>query len=216
MMGSIPCTVVPGIRPRQTWAKRSAACIAALFAVLVVGCTGPAPATERPDTPAPATTTPRETPTRGPKSPSTKPSSIANTSNTTLKEMAPVGLDSESNRPDGVVIALSKIEAVTGEAKLPGDVAGPALRVTVTIQNGSASALGLDSVVVNGYRGAKRVPLEMLMSPGGSPFSGQVGPGDKAVGTYVFRVGTAQRSDVTFTVDVTPGEPSAVFRGDAR
>lgn len=138
------------------------------------------------------------------------------TPGTTLKEVPPVGLDSESERPDGVVIALRKVESVAGEAKLPGEVAGPALRLTISIRNGTAADLSLDSVVVNGYRGAKRVPLEMLSSPGGAPFSGTVKPGDQSTGVYIFTVTPEQRADVTFTVDVTPGQPAAVFRGDGR
>lgn len=145
-----------------------------------------------------------------------KPSGTATTSGSTLKEMSPVGLDSEADRPDGVVIALRKIESIAGEAKLPGEIAGPALRLTITIQNGTNNEVSLDSVVVNGYRGAKRTPLEMLTSPGGSPFTGSLKPGEQAEAIYIFAVDAANRSDVTFTVDATPGQPAAVFRGDAR
>lgn len=145
-----------------------------------------------------------------------KPSGTATTNGSTLKEMPPVGLDSEADRPDGVVIALKKIESIAGEAKLPGEIAGPALRLTVTIKNGTNSDLSLDSVVVNGYRGAKQIPLEMLTSPGGSPFTGTLKPGEQAEAVYIFAVDGTHRSDVTFTVDATPGQPAAVFRGDAR
>lgn len=145
-----------------------------------------------------------------------KPSGTATSSGSTLKEMPPVGLDSEADRPDGVVIALKKIESIAGEAKLPGEIAGPALRLTITIKNGTDGDLSLDSVVVNGYRGSKRTPLEMLTSPGGSPFDGTLKPGEQGEAVYIFAVGAANRSDLTFTVDATPDEPAAVFRGDAR
>lgn len=167
--------------------------------------------TSRPTSSASTTSTPAPSkrPTRTP-----QPSSTA--TENTLPEQSPVSLDSEAVRPDGVVIRLGKIESVTGEAKLPGEVAGPALRISVVITNGADGPLDLDSVVVNGYRGSDRVPLESLTSPGGNPFRGNLKPKTDATGAYVFAVDPKFRSDVTFTVDATPGEPAAVFRGDAR
>lgn len=145
---------------------------------------------------------------------SSQPSSTA--TENTLPELPPVGLDSEAEQPDAVVVRLSKIESVQGEARLPGEVAGPALRISVMITNNSDKAIDLGTVVVNGYRGDKRVPLESLTSPGGAPFQGELKPKNAATGVYVFAIDPKFRADVTFTVDATPGVPAAVFRGDSR
>lgn len=114
------------------------------------------------------------------------------------------------------MVRLQRIESVAGKATLPGEVAGPALRLTIVITNGTHSQLNVGGVVVNGYRGSARTPLGALTTPGGSPFSGFLKPGKQATGVYLFVVGQAQRADVTFTVDVVPGTAVSVFRGDAR
>lgn len=145
-----------------------------------------------------------------------KPSSSSSASSGTLPELTPVGLDSKSDRPDGSVVVLERIESVAGTAHLPGEVAGPALRLTFKITNNGKGELSLASVIVNGYSGSQRVPLQSLTQPGGKPFSGSLSPGHSATGVYLFQVGTSKRADVTFTVDVTPGTPASVFQGDAR
>lgn len=154
------------------------------------------------------------------KSPSAKPtkasSTIKSTSGSALPELSPVGLDSDAQQPSGMVVSLKKVESVAGEAHLPGEVAGAALRVTILLHNGSDKEASLDGVVVNGYRGSKRTPLESITSPGGMPFRGSLKPGGDATGIYLFTVEAGQRADVTFTVDVSAGQPAAVFRGDAR
>lgn len=133
-----------------------------------------------------------------------------------LAELDPVDLGSDSERAGGVVVTLENIESIQGVATMPGDVAGPALRLTIAVRNGSSADVSLDTVVVNGYRDSDRTPLESLAAPGGKPFGGTVAPGGEARGVYIFRVGSSQRADVTFTVDLQAGEPASVFRGDAR
>ncbi len=134
-----------------------------------------------------------------------------------MPELSPVDLHDEAIRPDNVSIRLVKIESVQGVAKIPGEVSGPALRLTIQIRNNGEKDLRLGPVVVNGYRGEERIPLEMIMSPGGAPFDDSLlKSGDESRGVYLFSVGDSARSDVTFTVDANVGEPAAVFRGDAR
>lgn len=133
-----------------------------------------------------------------------------------LPELAPVDLRDDSVRKGAVVVSIPTIESVSGEARGPGEVAGPALRLTILISNRGQAPVQLGSVVVNGYRGQERIPLESLTSPGGVPFAGVLDPGQETRGVYLFRVAERDRSDVTFTVDVRAGEPASVFRGDAR
>lgn len=207
-------------RPLRRWLIVAAVVVAV---ALIAGFVWRAQASGANPAPTPSiqatstTATPTQTATPRP-SPSAKPSSPKppKPSSSTLPELGPVGLDSDSERPDGVVVRISRIEAVAGEAKLPGEVAGAALRLTVVIRNGSKDPLTLGTVVVNGYRGSDRTPLEGLTSPGGNPFSGTLAPSAEASGGYLFAVAVQYRSDVTFSVDATPGKPAAVFRGDAR
>ncbi|WP_342372828.1 hypothetical protein PCC79_01795 [Propioniciclava soli] len=124
-------------------------------------------------------------------------------------------LKAASRRPSGVVVAISSIEAVDGNAILPGEVAAPAVRVTIVLRNEGSTPVSLGSVVVNGYSGTERTPMESLVSPGGQPFAGSLQPGAEAMGVYLFSIPVAQRGDVTITVDPKAGEPASVLRGDA-
>jgi hypothetical protein len=164
--------------------------------------------------PAPSRTVAASTPAVQPSSPTARPTKSAN--DEPLAELDPVDLGSDSERVGGVVVSLENIESVQGVATIPGDVAGPALRLTILVRNGGSADVSLDTVVVNGYRDSDRTPLESLVEPGGKPFGGTVAPGGEAQGVYIFRVGSSQRADVTFTVDLHAGEPASVFRGDAR
>lgn len=130
-------------------------------------------------------------------------------------EMAPVPLDAASERQSGVVVRLDRIEPVSGEAKLPGEVSGPALRFSISIHNGGSTPIDLGAVVVNAYAGADETPLEFMTTPGGEPFSGQVQPGDTGRGVYLFSVRGIDQAEVTLTVDPKAGEPASVFRGVA-
>lgn len=133
-----------------------------------------------------------------------------------LPELPPVDITADSERDGGVVVSLPLFESIAGEAKLPGEVAGAAIRVTIEVRNDSSAPVSLDTVVVNGYSGPDRLPLESLTSPGGRPFAGSVAPGATASAVYLFAVDSSDRSDVTITVDLQAGTPASVFRGDAR
>ncbi|WP_022910590.1 MULTISPECIES: hypothetical protein [Aestuariimicrobium] len=163
--------------------------------------TSPAPSSSRPAPSGPSATTRLPTPPKA---------------SGALPEMPPVDVTADSDRAGGVVVSLPLIESVAGQAQLPGEVAGAAIRVTIRVQNDSNAAVGLDAVVVNAYAGASRAPLESLTSPGGRPFGGSVKPGAEATAVYLFAVDPSDRSDVTITVDLQAGTPASVFRGDVR
>lgn len=114
---------------------------------------------------------------------------------------------------DRVAVSLSRIEAVQGVAFAPGEIAGPALRVTVRLSNDASTLLDLGLVTVNAYIGKDRVPAGTVTKPGGRPFEGELAAGRSADGVYLFVVPVAQRGDVTVTVDYRAGVPTAVFRG---
>lgn len=130
-----------------------------------------------------------------------------------LPEALPaVGLD-ESVSVAGVTASITRVEAIEGQATQPGDVAGPALRVTVRIENPGEQAASVDGVTVNVYSGSELTPAPPLGDPTQSPLAGTVPAGASAEGVYVFRVSLAARSDVTVEVGYRAGDPLAVFRG---
>lgn len=124
-----------------------------------------------------------------------------------------VALDQPAAFDSGVTAELTTVESVAGEAQGPGEVAGPAVRVTVRLTNGTSAAVPLDSAVVNVYGGQDLAPAEPLTGPGGKPFSGSVAPGASVTGVYVFNVPADQRDRLQVTVSYDPTVTTVLFEG---
>lgn len=128
-------------------------------------------------------------------------------------ELAPV----EPTRPavgsDGVVVSLPLVEAIEGEGVAPGETSGPAIRVTVRIENATDEPLDTAFVAVNAYSGTDRAPAPPLTKPGGAPLEGSIAAGESAEGVYLFTLPADARSEVTIGVDYRAGEPTVVFEG---
>jgi hypothetical protein len=112
-----------------------------------------------------------------------------------------------------VEVSLVGIEEIQGQANGPGDVAGPALRITVRLENGTDDPLDLLAVSVAVAHGVDLVPASPLGDPSAAPFSGTLEPGKSAQGVYVVRVPVDARDAVTVSVGYRPGAPFAVFTG---
>jgi Domain of unknown function (DUF4352) len=128
-------------------------------------------------------------------------------------KLPPVALDAASDYGDGVRAHLVGLQTFTAAAQGVGEVAGPALAVTVEITNDGAQALSLDSVAVNLYRGAAGVPASRVLAESASTFSGPLAPGASARAVYAFSVPEADRDVVTVTVGYSAGTATAVFSG---
>jgi hypothetical protein len=115
----------------------------------------------------------------------------------------------------GVVASVSDIEAFTGQAVGPGNVNGPALRVTIRLENGTDADLSLDGVAVAVAYGADRTPASPLDDPSQSPFAGTLPAGEAAEAVYVFSVPADAGDQLTVSVGHQPGAPIAVFAGTA-
>lgn len=133
-------------------------------------------------------------------------------------EFAPVPPSETVRAGDGaggqVAISLATVEGVEGEANVAGETSGPALRVTLHLQNDSSNGINLDYVVVNAYSGADRAPAPTVMQPGGSPLAGTLAAGQSVDGVYLFTIPEADRTDVLFGVDYVAGQPTVTFRGN--
>jgi hypothetical protein len=128
---------------------------------------------------------------------------------------APVAIDEPAEPEPQVEVRLTSLEAVEGEANLPGEVGGPSLRVTVTIDNATSAALDLTSAVVNLYYGADRVPAIDLLEPGKVDFPGNVTAGGTASGTFIFLIPVDERDDVTVEFDLSSDSTVLIFAGTA-
>jgi hypothetical protein len=130
--------------------------------------------------------------------------------------LPPVALDQTAAAGDGITASLTSIEAIQGTATGPGNVSGPALRVTVRLTNGTAAPVALGGVSVDLASGNELTPASPLNDPSAAPFTGMVAPGHQAEGVYVFSIPAQSRDSVTVSVGYQAGAPIMVFTGSAR
>jgi hypothetical protein len=115
---------------------------------------------------------------------------------------------------DEVTARLTAITPMTATASLPGEVAGPAVRVTLELTNTSSDALDLDTVVVNAYYGADATPASPVASDeSADQMSGSLKKGDTAKGSYVFSVPEGEADDLVVTVGKGDDPALVVFGG---
>lgn len=158
-----------------------------------------------------------ETPDASPPAPSeegdTNPEEVETPPNAARETLAPVPIDQTATPADGVAVAVGSIEGVQGEAIAPGEVSGPALRITVSVTNNSEAVRLLSSAVVNVYLGADAIAANPVSRPAGQPFVSELAPGASAEGIFVFEVPEDQRSLVRIEVDIDLGTPVVIFEG---
>ncbi|HSR24780.1 MAG TPA: hypothetical protein VLW53_14590 [Candidatus Eisenbacteria bacterium] len=147
--------------------------------------------------------------------PSSAPSALTTVPVGRVRTKAPVPMDEKGDFGGGVGVRLVGIEAVHGVAHGPGQIAGPALRLTLRISNDSAAPVPLTGLVVNVSYGPQHLPASILSGPGAAPFGASVKPGESESGTYVFAVPADGRGQVSVEVSYSAQEPTVVFRGSA-
>lgn len=125
-----------------------------------------------------------------------------------------VGLDETGDFGTGLTVQLTDIEAVQGVARAPGEIAGPALEVTVEAVNESTEAVSLDGVIVFLSYGEDRIPATDF-GGGSAPLGGNLAAGTAATGTYVLAVPEEQRDDVRVEISYTGEAPTVAFIGSA-
>ena len=113
----------------------------------------------------------------------------------------------------GLSARISDIEAVDGEATGPGEIAGPAVRFTLTLANDSEADVPLETTVVNVYYGKARTPASPLTEPGAVPLPTRVAAGEEVSGTYVYVIPRKSRERVLITVDHSVDVDLVAFEG---
>jgi hypothetical protein len=143
------------------------------------------------------------------------PTSLVTVPEGSLEIADPIDTDEVADFGTGVTAEIVALEAVDGVAQLPGEISGPALRVTVRLTNGTDAALALARVQVDLNSGSDRSPGLALNEPGAAPFVGVLARGDSADGVYVFGVPADRRDQVQVLVLYSVDAPVAVFEGPA-
>jgi len=116
--------------------------------------------------------------------------------------------------PD-VTVAVTNLEAVQGEAQGVGEVAGPAVRVTLKVNNATADQIDLSTAVTTMYFGDDQTPAQQLSGPGQVLPPTDLSPDSAATFTLIFSIPAEEREFVTVTFDYSVNEPAVVFSGIA-
>lgn len=176
---------------------------------------GSSPAASSPATPSAsgASTPDPSASASGPPSASAPASGPATVVPTAATKTTTVPLDKKGDLGRGVVASVSKVESVKGVAKGPGEIAGPAVRVTVRVANGSSKRLNMQLALVNLYYGKDKAPASPLSGPKASPLSAPIPPGKTDSGRYVFSVPNNERDPLLVEFSYTTDAPTVIFKG---
>ena len=122
----------------------------------------------------------------------------------TIVTAPPRPLTSPAPLGGGVVVKVKRTDSFYAQARVPGDISGPAVAFTLRLTNRSASAVSLAGVAVTVSYGTDDTPASSIQVDRSRPFTGSVAAGRSATGVYVFGIPTDQRRHVvvTFTLDV--------------
>ena len=210
-----PGSRVTGTR-RRVWLGVAVAAVVVVLVVLGLLSTGgdddrtPSAAAEEP-----ASTTTAPPVVAAPTAPTPEPTGPTEDVDDPPPSRPAVALDEAAEVGDGVSASLVSLDAIQGTATGPGNIAGPALRITVRIENGTDGPVSLGGVVVDLASGPDLVPASPLGDPSAAPFAGTVAPGGHADGVYVFTIPEEDRGSVTVSVGYQAGAPLMVFTGSA-
>jgi hypothetical protein len=125
------------------------------------------------------------------------------------------GIDGKVETTPGVTASVKSVESVKGEARGPGEIAGPALRVTVNVKNGSDKSIRTELGLINVYYGKDRTPAGTLSGPGVVPFPAEIPAGGSGTGTSVFTVPSGSRSQIEVEFSYSTDAPVVIFSGAA-
>ena len=115
--------------------------------------------------------------------------------------------------PSGLTANVVSVESYTATAKRPGEVSGPAVKVTLRLTNGTGSAFPLSTATVNAYYGSGATPAAPVAGdPAAKPFTGSLQPGASATAVYVFTVPAEDDGAVTVTLSDQAGAQLVVFQ----
>lgn len=112
----------------------------------------------------------------------------------------------------GVTVDLTAVDEVEVEARVAGEIGGPAIAVTVGISNDTATDLDPTLVTVTAT-GADDAPLTPVFNEPADPFVEPVPASGTGRAVYVFHLPEDAERPITITVNPAPSAPVAVFTG---
>ncbi len=126
--------------------------------------------------------------------------------------MPPVPTTQPAEVKDRVRVELTEFRRDQVEARGPGEITGPAVRVKVKITNTSGRPIELDRATIAITDGAK-TPLSPVLTSTGA-VAGSLAPSKSADGDYVFSIPADSKGPLSIIVIAAPGVPAAQFVGE--
>ncbi|QKD80303.1 DUF4352 domain-containing protein [Actinomyces marmotae] len=129
---------------------------------------------------------------------------------------APAVALNESSSTGDATVKVTSVEAidVSGDSLAPGEIAGPALQVTISVTAGSQD-VDLSGASATLTYGEDATPASPLRDAEGTELPSSVAAGETVTGSFRFSVPADARDKVTVSVTVVPGQPAVVFQGSA-
>lgn len=198
-------------------------------ALLLAGCSDPAPVTPSPAPSMPSATSASALPPAA--SPSATPTAATSTASTASAptptatgdgtvvpsrpvETAPPKKLDESTKTAGAQVSLVSVRATDIKAKGPSDGSGPGVLLRLKLVNTTGKRLDTSFVQVN-VENAAGNPGTLVSGSPTAAVTGSLKAGASAQATYAFLLADAGSDPVTVSVYVTSGQPVVTFRGRA-
>jgi hypothetical protein len=170
------------------------------------GPTGPQGASTLPPSLRPATT-PVPPPTPGDISHQVRPASVS--------VHSPVPIGKSGSFASGIAVRVLAADRFRARAHRPGEISGPAVRVTTEITNNTGKAISVAGLAVT-CADAHGIPLVSFLSPPAQPFKGTLASGAHARAMYVFELGRgshAAKNPLTFKLGNSATKSIVQFYG---
>jgi hypothetical protein len=127
--------------------------------------------------------------------------------------MPEVPLTDVANFGGSITAKVDRVEVIEAQARLPGEIAGRALAVSVTVTNESAVPLDLSGATVT-LVDAAGTPASSLTAPPSQPFAAVVDPSGASTGVFVFTQSESNPRPLKISVSYAAASPVVLFVGD--
>lgn len=119
--------------------------------------------------------------------------------------------DVDAKLSGGLTAKVVSVEAEEAKAVRAGETAGDAVKVTISLTNGTGRDVSLSQLSVNAYYGGKSTPA-VALTDGAKPLVGALANGATASGVYLYTVPKAQQDSTVITMTDAAGSPVTVFK----
>ena len=123
-----------------------------------------------------------------------------------------VSVQTPGDLGNGVTVRVAEVQSTDVTARLPGEVGGNVVSVTLELTNGSGQQIPLNAVTVNLTDAAGNAASTITTEPA-RPFAGTLQPAQQASAVFLFDVPSDARTDMSIMVSYAAGTPAAVFTG---